>query len=132
MKTLKYILKNRLLILDVADTTYEYFSWNLKHIKLICEGSKPNEDLLKDIVEFHPNGYYKDYNNENNFFTLPSKSAISAVEAEGFYWLENPIKKPNEKYTLDKINVGFDIDACEEWQEAEAKTFKNPLLFEIF
>ena len=53
------------------------------------------------------------------------KSFISAVESKEKFWLENPIKI---------IERGEDTEHNRvlnqnEWQEAEEKTFKNPLIF---
>ena len=60
--------------------------------------------------------------NYNLGFDNALESFISAIESKGFYWLENPIEKP--KY-YDKILT----KNCLIWQEAEEKTFKNPLIF---
>ena len=61
----------------------------------------------------------------SNCFESAIKSVISYVRIEGFYWLENPI---------EIIERGEDTEHNRvlnqnKWQEAEEKTFKNPLIF---
>ena len=60
-----------------------------------------------------------------NFRKLYEQSNYSAVESKEKFWLENPIKI---------IERGEDTEHNRvlnqnKWQEAEAKTFKNPLIF---
>ena len=76
---------------------------------------------------------YKNYNSESDgsYFSAV-KSFISAVESKGFYWLENPIKYKKTDYEIyaDKNQLCRYISKEETlWQEAEEKTFKNPLIF---
>ena len=62
------------------------------------------------------------------------KSLISAIESKKFYWLVNPIEKPKD-YELwakygDYTQYGKVLtEKCLKWQEAEEKTFRNPLIF---
>ena len=52
------------------------------------------------------------------------------IACKGFHWLENPIEKPinrDEFYKSEKV-YSFEI-LLKEWQEAEEKTFHNPLIF---
>ena len=60
-----------------------------------------------------------------NFRKLYVESNYSAVESKEKFWLENPIKI---------IERGEDTEHNRvlnqnKWQEAEEKTFKNPLIF---
>ena len=57
------------------------------------------------------------------------KSFISAVESKGFYWLENPISLDRAKL-YERIGDTSRYNGIKKvWQEAEEKTFKNPLIF---
>ena len=57
---------------------------------------------------------------------------ISAVESKGFYWLKHNIK-PFSLYDPRSKTGCHDLEEEEivkkQWQEAEEKTFKNPLIF---
>ena len=72
---------------------------------------------------------------ENYKTNLPKKktaveAVISAVESKEKFWLENPIEKPinrDEYYKSEKVD-SFEI-LLQQWQEAEEKTFRNPLIF---
>lgn len=76
---------------------------------------------------------YKNYNSqdENSAFDTPSLSFISAIEAQGYYWDENPIKidkYPKYGYAMDMSNL------INTWQKAESKTFKleHVFIYKIF
>lgn len=98
-------------------------------LSILVEGSftllgKPDEikeDDAKKLVHLHENGYYKDYINGNNFFTLPSKSLLSSIESKIFW--ENPHGKeePTKSYFLDE-NGSF-LHESKQWKEAQEKTF---------
>ena len=68
--------------------------------------------------------------NYNLGFDNALESFISAVESKEKFWLENPIQ--NTKPT-DDISFYDSLEqkelAIKKWQEAEEKTFKNPLIF---
>ena len=72
--------------------------------------------------------------NYNLGFDNALDSLISAVESKEKFWLENPIEKPIN-YDLwakygDYTQYGKVLtEKCLKWQEAEEKTFKNPLIF---
>ena len=87
----------------------------------------PNGRLASKLVDFWQNMANDGFVFENYKNNIPKKltakdSFISAVESKEKFWLENPIEKP--KY-YDKILT----KNCLIWQEAEEKTFKNPLIF---
>ena len=95
--------------------------------KFLCKGSELTEEIASELVDYWQNMANDGFIFENYKDNIPKKltakkSFISAVESKGFYWLENPIEKP--KY-YDKILT----KNCLIWQEAEEKTFKNPLIF---
>ena len=49
---------------------------------LLGKPDEIKEEDVRELVNLHESGYYKDYINGNNFFTLPSKSILSAIESE--------------------------------------------------
>ncbi len=102
-------------------------------LEFISKGSEITEEIASELVEltimhltYGCNKHkYRSYVNYNLGFDNALESFISAVESKGFYWLENPIKI---------IERGEDTEHNRvlnqnEWQEAEEKTFKNPLIF---
>lgn len=155
MKSVELDLNKRLLIVDSGnfdDTQLdEKHKITLFHngnvLKFICKGPDLTEDISKELVDLHETGYYKDYLNDNNFFTLPSKSFISAIQSKNYHWGENPVEKPTqEKYgwysscsheeESDWMYEGGEekyYEALEKYELAESRTF-NPekcLIFEI-
>ena len=141
MKTLELDLKKKVLIVDENDFEYyELFKEGI-YFKLEngdrdfiegefeykCKGSELTEEIASELVDYWQNMSNDGFIFENYKDNLPKKltandALISAVESKGFHWLENPIEKP--KY-YDKILT----KNCLIWQEAEEKTFKNPLIF---
>ena len=144
MKTLELDLKKKMLIVDENDFEYyELFKEGI-YFKLEngdrdfiegefeykCKGSELTEEIASELVEltimhltYGGNKHkYRSYVNYNLGFDNALESFISAVESKEKFWLENPIEKP--KY-YDKILT----KNCLIWQEAEEKTFKNPLIF---
>ena len=144
MKILELKLKKDVLIVDENDFEYyELFKEGI-YLKLengdrdfidgefefICKGSELTEEIASELVDYWQNIANDGFIFENYKDNLPKKltakkSFISAVESKGFYWLENPIKI---------IERGEDTEHNRvlnqnEWQEAEEKTFKNPLIF---
>lgn len=159
MKTLELKLKKDVLIVDIPRLAdYEFINKECKYLKVgnkeiklnastldkfefLCKGSELTEEIASELVEEHyMNGIrsyeiYKDYRyNDSRWLDNALESFISAVESKGFYWLENPIEKPIN-YELwakygDYTQYGIVLtEKCLKWQEAEEKTFKNPLIF---
>ena len=99
-------------------------------LEFISKGSELTEEIASELVDYWQNMANDGFIFENYKDNIPKKltakkSFISAVESKGFYWLENPI---------EIIERGEDTEHNRvlnqnEWQEAEAKTFKNPLIF---
>ena len=146
MKTLELDLKKKVLIVDENDFDYYELSENGIYFKLekgdryylgwkfevICKGSDLTEEIASELVETHKNcKRYIDYTikERNRFFDLSIQSFISAVESKGFYWLENSIGNKPMSYNLPLYKIGNRCDNLKKWQEAEEKTFKNPLIF---
>ena len=105
--------------------------------KFLCKGSELTEEIASELVEEHymsgVRSYeiYNDYRyNDVRWLDNALDSFISAVESKEKFWLENPIEKPinrDEFYKSEKVD-SFEI-LLKEWQEAEEKTFNNPLIF---
>ena len=150
MKTLELKLKKDVLIVD-AENGFNHFKIYDDEIgfifienciprkelvkgsyKFICKGSELTEEIASELVEEHymsgVRSYeiYNDYRyNDARWLDDAKESFISAVESKEKFWLENPIKI---------IERGEDTEHNRvlnqnKWQEAEAKTFKNPLIF---
>ena len=159
MKTIELKLKKDMLIVDIPRLAdYEFINKECKYLKVgneeiklnastldkfefLCKGSELTEEIASELVEEHymsgVRSYeiYNDYRyNDARWLDNALESFISAVESKGFYWLENPIEKPKD-YKLwakygDFTQYGKILtEKCLKWQEAEEKTFKNPLIF---
>ena len=114
----------------------------LDKLEFLCKGSELTEEIASEIVEltimhltYGDNKHkYRSYVNYNLGFDNAKESFISAVESKEKFWLENPIEKPKD-YELwakygDFTQYGKILtEKCLKWQEAEEKTFKNPLIF---
>lgn len=156
MKSLTLNLKKKLLIIDYE--TEEKFdqAWHSylipgiaifhtdgSQVKPLFNGLELTEKHVEDLVFRSKIGNYKDYNYKEGTlgnglldalaqmkFKTAIESFISAIEKEGFYWLENP-----NGDELDKTNVFTDAFTKEntrrKWIEAEARTLRFPIIFEI-
>ena len=126
MKTLELKLKKEVIIVENEfENKIDFIDNELGTFYFLCKGSELTEEIASELVETHKNcKRYIDYTikERNRFFDLSIPAFISAVESKEKFWLENPIEKP--KY-YDKILTRN----CLIWQEAEEKTFKNPLIF---
>ena len=142
MKTLELKLKKDVIIVEIPRLAdYEFINKECKYLKIgyedvklnastldkfdfLCKGSELTEEIANELFE------YDDFLNcfETYIDTVPSidKSAfklfIKIFESKGFHWLENPVKI----HTLASENAD---EYRKKWQEAEEKTFKNPLIF---
>ena len=159
MKTLEIKLKKYVLIVEIPRLAdYEFIDKECKYLKVgneeiklnastldkfefLCKGSELTEEIASELVEEHymsgVRSYeiYNDYRyNDARWLDNALESFISAVESKEKFWLENPIEKPKD-YELwakygDFTQYGKILtEKCLKWQEAEAKTFKNPLIF---
>ena len=143
MKTLELKLKKEVLIVDLPiDAKNVYVSGNsiiyntdksciAKPInddyEFFYKCSELTEEIASELVDFWQNMANDGFIYENYKTNLPKKktaveSVISAVESKGFYWLENPVKI----HTWASENAD---EYRKKWQEAEEKTFRNPLIF---
>ena len=149
MKTLELKLKKYVLIVDENDFEYYelfkegiYFKLENGDIDFIdgefeykCKGSELTEEMASELVDYWQNMANDGFIFENYKDNLPKKltandALISAVESKEKFWLENPVQ--NTKPT-DDISFYDSLEqkelAIKKWQEAEEKTFKNPLIF---
>lgn len=148
MKTLELKLKKDVLIVEIPRLAdYEFINKECKYLKVgneeiklnastldkfefLCKGSELTEEIASELVEMEYSGLYKkgfyiDYDRPSLLLKFAKESFISAVESKEKFWLENPIKI---------IERGEDTEHNRvlnqnKWQEAEEKTFKNPLIF---
>ena len=142
MKTLELKLKKDVLIVDAEGLEItqalifnKFGNYNLSCYEYKCKGSELTEEIASELVEMEYSGLYKksfyiDYDRPSLLLKFAKESFISAVESKEKFWLVNPIEKPIEdNFNLGDIHSGFFHKKHKEWQEAEAKTFKNPLIF---
>ena len=132
MKTLELDLKKKVFIVEIPRLAdYEFINRECKYLKIgneeiklnastldkfefLCKGSELTEEIASELIEKFELDFnkefcvFKDYINDCNRFSKSIPSFISAVESK------------------DK---SIDISKCLIWQEAEEKTFKNPLIF---
>jgi len=139
MKILELDLKKKVLIVQ-PDERGNINSWIALHSKkwnFICLGLELTEEIASELVEEHyMNGIrsyeiYRDYRyNDSRWLDDAKESLISAVESKGFFWLENYLAEEKPKcYNLPLFKIEKRNDKLLKWQEAEEKTFKNPLIF---
>ena len=158
MKTLELKLKKDVLIVEIPRLAdYEFINRECKYLKVgneeiklnastldkfevLCKGSELTEEIASELVEltimhltYGDNKHkYRSYVNYNLGFDNALESVISAVESKGFYWLKHNIK-PFSLYDPRSKTGCHDLEEEEivkkQWQEAEEKTFKNPLIF---
>ena len=138
MKTLELELKKKVFIVD---TTAPIEAIEIEGYEFLCKGSELTEEIASELAEEHymsgVRSYeiYNDYRyNDARWLDNALDSFISAIESKEKFWLENPIEKPIN-YDLwskygDYTQYGKVLtEKCLKWQEVEAKTFKNPLIF---
>ena len=153
MKTLELDLKKKVLIVEITRLAdYEFINKECKYLKVgneeiklnastldkfefLCKGSELTEEIASELVDYWQNMANDGFIFENYKDNIPKKltandALISAVESKEKFWLENPIQ--NTKPT-DDISFYDSLEqkelAIKKWQEAEEKTFKNPLIF---
>lgn len=136
-------------ILDNEDLN-EYLKKGLKRIVLDyiegefeykCKGSELTEEIASELVEVDYSNFQSDdenYELKKNYvkdtfeFMSFEESFISAVESKGFYWLKHNVRSfslydPRSKTGCHDLEEEDTI--TKQWQEAEEKTFRNPVIF---
>ena len=156
MKTLELKLKKYVLIVEIPRLAdYEFINKESKYLKIgneeiklnistldklefLCKGSELTEEIASELVEEHymsgVRSYeiYNDYRyNDARWLDNALESFISAVESKEKFWLVNPLGEDPKKNKLlgTRIMRIMNMLKYQEWQEAEEKTFKNPLIF---
>ena len=155
MKILELDLKKYVLIVEIPRLAdYEFINKECKYLKVgneeiklnastldkfefLCKGSDLTEEIASELVEltimyltYGDNKHkYRSYVNYNLGFDNALDSFISAIENKENFWLENPIGNKPMSYNLPLYKIGNRCDNLKQWQEAEEKTFKNPLIF---
>ena len=155
MKTLELKLKKDVLIVEIPRLAdYEFINRECKYLRVgneeiklnastldkfevLCKGSELTEEIASELVDFWQNMANDGFIYENYKTNLPKKetaveSVISAVESKEFFWLKHNVRNfslydPRSKtgcHDLEEEDI-----ITKQWQEAEEKTFKNPLIF---
>ena len=144
MKTLELVLKKKVLIIDAISQyiangiIFQKFGIEtLFEFEFLCKGSELTEEIASELVDFWQNTANDGFIYENYKTNLPKKetaaeSIISAVESKGFYWLKHNVRSfslydPRSKTGCHDLEEEDTI--TKQWQEAEEKTFRNPLIF---
>lgn len=135
MKTLKLKLKKDVLIIDgnnciyIPDTGLVILGGVIYNIpedyEFLCKGSDLTEEIASELVD--KSSFVVD-----RWYHLAKRGFKANIESKGFYWLENPYDKlinVNPDITSSMVRMVNRINYKEQWQEAEEKTFKNPLIF---
>ena len=131
MKILELKLKKEVIIVENEfENKIDFIDNELGIFYFLCKGSELTEEIASELVDYWQNMANDGFVYENYKTYLPKKktaveSVISGVESKKFHWLENPI---------EIIERGEDTEHNRvlnqnKWQEAEEKTFKNPLIF---
>ena len=131
MKKLELKLKKEVIIVENEfENKIDFIDNELGIFYFLCKGSELTEEIASELVDYWQNMANDGFIFENYKDNLPKKltandALISAVESKKFHWLENPI---------EIIERGEDTEHNRvlnqnKWQEAEEKTFKNPLIF---
>jgi len=152
MKTLELKLKKDVFIVDIPiDAKNIYLSGDsvvfntnksciIKSLngnyKFLCKGSDLTEEIASELVEqsysnLEESIMYRDYmaKYDDEVLYEALDSFKSAIESKGFYWLENPISLERVRI-YESVGDTFKSNGIKKvWQEAEEKTFRNPLIF---
>ena len=136
MKKLELKLKKEVIIVENEfENKIDFIDNELGIFYFLCKGSELTEEIASELVDYWQNMANDGFIFENYKDNLPKKltandALISAVESKEKFWLENPIQntKPTDDiYFYDSLEQKE--LAIKKWQEAEEKTFKNPLIF---
>jgi len=151
MKKLVLELNKRLLIVEVenCDVTIDkegihfyFLNGGKDFIKgnyhSICKSSELTEDVAKGLVGIGSyantfKNYITNDSHKSNQKQTSLESFISAIEAKGHYWGENPYgEEPQDISDLGEFTVMM-RKKHQAWQEAESRTFhlEKTLIFEI-
>jgi hypothetical protein len=148
MKTLTLKLKKDVLIVDLPDKARNIkqsgnkiiyclntsvFIENLPegNFTFLCQGT-PTEEQLTNLIDCKrisssEGEIFPDFKNKGWLYGKPNrvKSFLSAVSAENWNWLVNPVELIERGEDTEHNRVKNQ----NEWQESESRTFKNPIIF---
>ena len=155
MKTLELKLKKDVLIVEIPRLAdYEFINKECKYLKVgneeiklnastldkfefLCKGSELTEEIASELVDYWQNMANDGFIYENYKTNIPKKktaveAVISAVESKSFHWLKHNVKSfslydPRSKTGCHDLEEEDTI--TKQWQEAEEKTLRNPLIF---
>lgn len=121
MKTLELKLKKDVLIVDLEDNE----ATHIKGYEFLCDGSELTEEIASELVD-------KSSFVDDRWYHLAKRGFKANVESKGFYWLKHNVRAfslydPRSKtgcHDLEEEDI-----ITKQWQEAEEKTFRNPLIF---
>ena len=139
MKILELKLKKEVIIVENEfENKIDFIDNELGIFYFLCKGSELTEEIVSELVEEHymsgVRSYeiYNDYRyNDARWLDNALDSLISAVESKEKFWLENPIGEEPRSYSevIEGVSPDELMENLKEWQEAEEKTFHNPLIF---
>ena len=155
MKTLELKLKKDVLIVEIPRLAdYEFINRESKYLKVgkeeiklnastldkfevLCKGSELTEEIASELVDKSIyTGLYAHYVDKipvNTYcYNSAIESFISGIESKKFHWLGHNVRAfslydPRSKTGCHDLEEEDTI--TKQWQEAEEKTFKNPLIF---
>lgn len=151
MKTLTLELKKKVLIVDDAEHGSffppDFVNYTLENEdgkwKFLCQGTPTEEQAAQlvdnfleeiDIDAFENYSVSEDYLNKDHWAGVADsavESFLSAISANGWNWLVNPLGEEPRSYSevMDGVSADELMDDLKDWQESEARTFKNPIIF---
>ena len=104
---------------------------------MLCKGSELTEEIASELVDKSIyTGLYAHYVDKipvNTYcYNSAIESFISGVESKKFHWLKHNVKRfslydPRSKTGCHDLEEEYIV--TKQWQEAEEKTFRNPLIF---
>ncbi|MDQ1855735.1 hypothetical protein [Chryseobacterium sp. WLY505] len=136
MKQLEIKTNRRLLIIESESGNYAYdYRVDEKGphpIKKICKGSDLTEDIAEGLVNIFDLSYYVDYNGHSPrcYVDTALESFISAIEAAGYHWGENPVKEPRMSDYGWYASGHPEEDSGWMYEEGENKYYESLKLFE--
>lgn len=147
MKTLELKLKKDVLIVEIPRLEdYEFINKESKYLKVgneeiklnastldkfefLCKGSELTEEIASELVDEIGDTLTKE-NVIENFNSI--STFIHLIKSKGFYWLKHNVRAFSLYDHRSKTGC-HDLEEediiTKQWQEAEEKTFRNPLIF---
>ncbi|WP_288435328.1 hypothetical protein [uncultured Chryseobacterium sp.] len=147
MKQLQLDLNKRLLIVEYETEAECAVEWALMHafknpnivkhghkVNPICGGSELTEDIAEDISDYtnlFNKKCFADYKCDRySLSTSAMQSFISAIEAAGYHWGENPVKEPRMSDYGWYASGHAEEDSGWMYEEGEDKYYESLKLFE--